>query len=408
MVITTVIVHFPAGVVACSRRGFMGLFSSSSSSSTSSAGTSSTTSSNEKKHNKDTTTVARSNSNNLVNVDCLEDLDPFALHPLLQIPLSFSLQGVSNGPVRPIQTYCDTAAMRTVMSWDTAERLGLLPHLDRRYAGGKAVGVGSCRVLGRLPAGLLNWHWHRPCRSRHHRRHSSPVDEQDGTATIASTSSAPLGGTVTITVPSPPITILDTTGTPGVELLLGLDFLREHKAIIDLRRDELRILLVNRIIIKADDDDDYDNENEYDNRNNHNEQEEDEELCIPFIRPRGGSPVMVTSLSGGGGRSDKNKNGSSSLSSSLPRRHKSLNNNRSRSSLGSSWKDESSPSSSRSKEVPLENEPGRPETTTATTTTPFIVSYSDGGDSYYRHGGDNNDDYHYDEEEEEFIDMSGV
>ncbi|KAL7556902.1 hypothetical protein ACA910_003854 [Epithemia clementina (nom. ined.)] len=160
-------------------------------------------------------------------------LDALQLHPLLQIPLSFSLNGVLDSPVTPVCTFCDTAAMRTVMSWDTAKRLGLLPHLDRRYAGGKAIGVGSCRVMGRIPAGLCDLH---------------------------------LCGTVT--VPSPPITILDTTGTADVELLLGLDFLREYRAILDLREEELRILV------------------------------DQEEHCIPFLRPRGSA--TVTGLSGGG------------------------------------------------------------------------------------------------------------
>ena len=166
-------------------------------------------------------------------------LDALQLHPLLQIPLSFSLNGILDSPLTPVCAFCDTAAMRTVMSWDTAKRLGLLPHLDRRYAGAKAVGVGSCRVLGRLPAGLCDLHL---------------SGTNDGT---------------TVTVPSPPITILDTTGTPGVELLLGLDFLREHRAILDLRREELRIT-VDRT-----------------------------EFCIPFLRPRGSSSVH--GLSGGGG-----------------------------------------------------------------------------------------------------------
>ena len=194
------------------------------------------------------------------NVDPNEEgsgvLDALQLHPMLQIPVSFSLNGILGSPHTPVTSYCDTAAMRTVMSWDTAKRLGLLPHLDRRYAGGKAVGVGACRVLGRLPAGLCDLH---------------------------------ICGMVT--VPSPTIIILESTNTakggslqttPGVDLLLGLDFLREHQAILDLRQEELR-LLVNQ-----------------------------EEYSIPFLRPR----QPITGLSGGGNGGNRNDGGWSRRQSS--------------------------------------------------------------------------------------------
>jgi hypothetical protein len=111
--------------------------------------------------------------------------------------------------------------MRTVMSWETARDLGVLQHLDRRYAG-EATGIGSCRVLGRLPAGLFLMHIYD-----------------------------------SLTVRAPAITILESTeGLPDVELLLGLDFLREYQAIVDLRQEELRLLV------------------------------KEEEYAIPFLRPR--------------------------------------------------------------------------------------------------------------------------
>ena len=134
---------------------------------------------------------------------------------LLQIPCGLSLtQDTSNNknsrsePPHPrtVQAYLDTGAQRTVMSWEAAERTGfLLTHLDRRYAG-KATGVGSCAVLGRIPAGVCQLHMG--------------------------------GGT---TVPSPAITVIESTGTDGVDFLLGLDFLRDHQAIIDLRAEEMRV-----------------------------------------------------------------------------------------------------------------------------------------------------------------------
>eukprot|EP00977_Amphora_coffeiformis_P028995 scaffold38210_cov191-Amphora_coffeaeformis.AAC.8 len=153
-----------------------------------------------------------------------ELLDALRLHPLLQIPTHLALTGVLHATEMPVRTFLDTGAMRTVMSWDMARRMGVLQHLDRRYSG-EATGIGSCRVLGRLPAGLFAMHLH--------------------------------GSDVT--VQSPAITILESTGLPGVELLLGLDFLREYQAVLDLRLEEIRIMV------------------------------EGTEHSVPFIRPRGGN-----------------------------------------------------------------------------------------------------------------------
>jgi hypothetical protein len=148
-------------------------------------------------------------------------LEASQLHPLLQIPVSVALSGVLQATESPLRTFCDTGAMRTIMSWETARDLGVLQHLDRRYAG-EATGIGSCRVLGRLPAGLFLMHIYD-----------------------------------SLTVRAPAITILESTeGLPDVELLLGLDFLREYQAIVDLRKEELRLLV------------------------------EEEEYAIPFLRPR--------------------------------------------------------------------------------------------------------------------------
>lgn len=143
-------------------------------------------------------------------------LDDLQLHPMLEIPVSMTLTGVLYADDSPVRTFLDTGAMRTVMTWNTASKLGVLQHLDRRYAG-EATGVGSCRVLGRLPAGLFTMH--------------------------LTLSSSKRGETVT--VPSPAITILESSSSslPEVELLLGLDFLREYKAVVDLRQEELRVLV---------------------------------------------------------------------------------------------------------------------------------------------------------------------
>jgi len=154
-----------------------------------------------------------------------DDFDYLQLHPLLQVPCAVCLHN-DDGSVhqdtlaQPIRTYCDTGAQRTVMSWDCAENLGLLQHLDRRYAG-RAIGVGSCRVLGRIPAGIIRLHIYD-----------------------------------TLKVKSPPITIIESTGTPGVDMLLGLDFLRDYQAVLNLREEEF-IMTVNN-----------------------------QDYRIPFIRPR--------------------------------------------------------------------------------------------------------------------------
>ncbi len=49
----------------------------------------------------------------------------------------------------PVKTFVDTGAQVTVMSKECAERRGLMSELDKRFAG-KAVGVGSTRILGRI------------------------------------------------------------------------------------------------------------------------------------------------------------------------------------------------------------------------------------------------------------------
>jgi hypothetical protein len=158
-------------------------------------------------------------------------LDHLQLHPLLQIPMSISLTG--SGNLQAVRTYCDTGAQRTVMSWDCAQQVGLLQHLDRSYAG-IATGVGSCRVLGRIPAGIADLHLHG-----------------------------------SLTVKSPAITIIESTGTQGVELLLGLDILRDYDAVLDLKEEELTLRVQN------------------------------EEHRIPFLRPRA-SPSLGSARSHGG------------------------------------------------------------------------------------------------------------
>jgi DNA damage-inducible protein 1 len=58
----------------------------------------------------------------------------------------------------PIQAFVDSGAQSTIMSQSLAERCGypsiqlrLTRLIDKRYAG-KAIGVGSCKIIGRIHA----------------------------------------------------------------------------------------------------------------------------------------------------------------------------------------------------------------------------------------------------------------
>ena len=51
----------------------------------------------------------------------------------------------------PIQAFVDTGAQSTIMSESLANRCGLMRLVDKRSAG-TAVGVGSCKILGRIHA----------------------------------------------------------------------------------------------------------------------------------------------------------------------------------------------------------------------------------------------------------------
>ena len=115
----------------------------------------------------------------------------------------------------------DTGAQRTVMSLDCVKANGLMRHVDRRYAG-QAIGVGgSVQVLGRIPAGVVELQFGGSSSSRH--------DDNNNMSAMA-----------------PSITVIERVGpktadSQPIDLLLGLDFLRDHRAVLDLERDDVQL-----------------------------------------------------------------------------------------------------------------------------------------------------------------------
>lgn len=51
----------------------------------------------------------------------------------------------------PIQAFVDSGAQSTIMSESLANRCGLMRLVDKRQSG-LAVGVGSCKILGKIHA----------------------------------------------------------------------------------------------------------------------------------------------------------------------------------------------------------------------------------------------------------------
>jgi len=156
-------------------------------------------------------------------------LSDVQLEPLLQVPCAIQLcksSDVSDVPKRlAVGAFLDTGAQRTCMSWKACQKMGLAHLLDRRYAG-QAAGVGFCRVLGRIPAQTVQLHFHGI--DDNGNDDYDDVDEHDGQDT-------------NMVVMAPAITILESTGTDEVELLLGLDFLRDAHAIIDMSGDYVQL-----------------------------------------------------------------------------------------------------------------------------------------------------------------------
>lgn len=97
----------------------------------------------------------------------------------------------------PLKAFIDSGAQSTIMGRSCAERCGLLRLMDRRFAG-TAVGVGSATILGRV--------------------HMVPLK--------AGSQFFPVS-----------ITVLDQD---GMDFLFGLDNLKRHQCMIDLKTNTLR------------------------------------------------------------------------------------------------------------------------------------------------------------------------
>ncbi|CAL0335044.1 unnamed protein product [Lupinus luteus] len=118
--------------------------------------------------------------------------NPEAFARVVMLYVDMEVNGV------PLKAFVDSGAQSTIISKSCAERLGLLRLLDQRYKG-IAHGVGQSEILGRI--------------------HVAPIK---------------IGN---VFYPCS-FLVLDS---PNMEFLFGLDMLRKHQCIIDLKENVLRV-----------------------------------------------------------------------------------------------------------------------------------------------------------------------
>jgi len=124
---------------------------------------------------------------------------------------------------KSLTAFIDTGAQVTVMPFSTARRLRLTHFIDRRFAG-QATGVGTVKIIGKIPRLVILLGYHQ---------------DYDGNKT---------NGIVQI---CKDVTILGieerqrntNNGTTNVDLLIGLDVLKELDSCIDIREGILRVSL---------------------------------------------------------------------------------------------------------------------------------------------------------------------
>ncbi|XP_006647034.1 protein DNA-DAMAGE INDUCIBLE 1 [Oryza brachyantha] len=118
--------------------------------------------------------------------------NPEAFARVVMLYVDMEVNGV------PLKAFVDSGAQSTIISKSCAERCGLLRLLDQRYRG-VAIGVGQSEILGRIHVAPIKiGHVFYPCS----------------------------------------FTVLDA---PNMEFLFGLDMLRKHQCIIDLKDNVLRV-----------------------------------------------------------------------------------------------------------------------------------------------------------------------
>lgn len=118
--------------------------------------------------------------------------NPEAFGRVVMLYVDMEVNGV------PLKAFVDSGAQSTIISKSCAERCGLLRLLDQRFRG-VAVGVGQSEILGRIHVAPIKiGHQFYPCS----------------------------------------FTVLDA---PNMEFLFGLDMLRKHQCMIDLKDNVLRV-----------------------------------------------------------------------------------------------------------------------------------------------------------------------
>ncbi|XP_020588763.1 DNA damage-inducible protein 1 isoform X2 [Phalaenopsis equestris] len=126
------------------------------------------------------------------NMEAALEHNPEAFARVVMLYVDMEVNGI------PLKAFVDSGAQSTIISKSCAERCGLLRLLDQRYRG-VAVGVGQSEILGRIHVAPIKiGHLFFPCS----------------------------------------FTVLDA---PNMEFLFGLDMLRKHQCIIDLKENVLRV-----------------------------------------------------------------------------------------------------------------------------------------------------------------------